>query len=278
MIWYTELIVTRTCHHLSFKLKWVLSTESGTNIPPICPYRKWFGVNGTTSAGCDDWYVNGLLLIKPSAPTKAVRSSSSHHLYLHSPICFWSLFLAALTIISWTPQKCGAAGGLNDDWISLFLVVFWIFSWSSWFTKFLQSLSAFTKLLPMHENNTGNTPSTCNSQKCLSKWISIHLEWHLQMYCTCLQTSEQVNVLFCSSYTSPLYCDEWFGIINSSISERIQYFADKAASMWFVPVQQWPSSCHCLMISFVIHDVWGRITGYLVSVGRNPTLFYCCIS
>ena len=146
MIWYTGLIVTRTCHHLSFKLKWVLSTESGTNIPPICPYRKWFGVNGTTSAGCDDWYVNGLLLIKPSAPTKAVRSSSSHHLYLHSPICFWSLFLAALTIISWTPQKCGAAGGLNDDWISLFLVVFWIFSWSSWFTKFLQSLSAFTKI------------------------------------------------------------------------------------------------------------------------------------
>ena len=35
-----------------------------------------------------------------------------------------------------------------------------------------------------------NTSSTCHSRKCAKKWINIHLEWHLQMYCLGIQTRE----------------------------------------------------------------------------------------
>ena len=34
------LINSCTLCHLSFKLNWVSSTESGANVPPSCPYRK----------------------------------------------------------------------------------------------------------------------------------------------------------------------------------------------------------------------------------------------
>ena len=48
------LINSCTHCHLFFKLDWVSWTESGAKVPPSCPYRKWFGVSGSTSAGCDD--------------------------------------------------------------------------------------------------------------------------------------------------------------------------------------------------------------------------------
>ena len=126
------LINSCTRHHLFFKLNWVSWSEPGANVPPSCPYRKWFGVNGTSSAGCDDWYVNGLLLIKISPPTKAVTSSLS---FISAfPNMFLIIFLAALIIISLTPTKCGAAGRLNDHWTPLLVVVCLIFCWSNWFT------------------------------------------------------------------------------------------------------------------------------------------------
>ena len=71
------LINSCTRRHLFLKLNWVSSIESEANVPPIFLCKKWFGVNGTLSAGCDDWYVNGVLLLKPSAPTKVVKSYSS---------------------------------------------------------------------------------------------------------------------------------------------------------------------------------------------------------
>ena len=64
-------------------IKWVWST------PPSCQYRKWFGVNETLSAGCDNWCVNGLLLIKPSASKKAVAS------------CMSMMYLTVWHVISW---------------------------------------------------------------------------------------------------------------------------------------------------------------------------------
>ena len=71
---------------------------------------------------------------------------------------FLIAFLAALTIISWTPPKCGAAGGLNDLWTLLFVVVCLISSWSGWFTKFFNSYSTFTKLPPLPKNVVSGIP------------------------------------------------------------------------------------------------------------------------
>ena len=86
------------------------------------------------------------------------QSQVLRHLCLHSPVCFWLLFLAALTIISWVPPKCGATEGLNGHWTALFAVFYLISSWSSWFTKSFDFFSAFTKLPSLYEHITLGIP------------------------------------------------------------------------------------------------------------------------
>ena len=48
-----------------------------TSSPSERPYKKWFGVNGLSSIGLADWYVNGLEFRRDSAPASAVVNSSS---------------------------------------------------------------------------------------------------------------------------------------------------------------------------------------------------------
>ena len=155
----------------------------------ICTYRKWFGVNGTSSAGCDDWYVNGILLIKPSAPTKAVTSSSSFMSAFPSMFliaffgCFDHYFMSSTKMwcywrIEWT-LNCFVCCFLLD--LLLIQLIHQIF-------RFFLCFHKITFIVWTHYFR--NTSSTCHSRKCVKKWISIHLEWHLQMYCSGIQTSE----------------------------------------------------------------------------------------
>ena len=53
------------------------------------------------------------------------------------------------------------------------------------------------------------------------------------------------------------------------LADMIQFVVNKTASVWFVWMLWLPSLWYCLMISFVTHDIWGKMTGYLVSIDRN---------
>ena len=57
------------------RLKGVLSTLSGTKSPPICPIRKWFGVNTRSSFGSSLTVVRGYPLL-PAIRTNALRNAS----------------------------------------------------------------------------------------------------------------------------------------------------------------------------------------------------------
>ena len=152
-----------------------------------CPYRKWFGVNAISSAGCDDWYVDGILLIKPSAQK---QSQVLRHLCLHSPVCFWLLFCCfdhyfmsstkmwCCWRIEWT-LNCFICCVLLD--LLLIQLIHQIF-------RFFLCFHKITSIVWKHYFR--NTSSTCHSRKCAKKWINIHLEWHLQMYCLGIQTRE----------------------------------------------------------------------------------------
>ena len=59
----------------------------------------------------------------------------------------------------------------------------------------------------------------------------------------------------------------------TSRPDMIQYRADNAANVWFVPDAWCPFSWNSFKISFVTQLFWGKITGYLTSYDRNLACF-----
>ena len=137
------------CLTSSWTLKSVSSTDFGASCTPNCPWRKWFGVNGTLSFGLADWYVNGLELNNDSAPVNAVKSSSS--VISAFPSIAYIARFADFIIVSWTPPKCGLAGGLKCHIIPWFHAESFILSFSSFVTSSRSSRSAPTKVVPLSD-------------------------------------------------------------------------------------------------------------------------------
>ena len=80
----------------------------------------WFGVSGKSSLVFDDWHVRGLEFNKAFVPVNAVVNSSSATSAL--PSTAFTARFATLIIVSCTPPKCGASGGLKCHMTPLFAV------------------------------------------------------------------------------------------------------------------------------------------------------------
>ena len=123
-----------------------------------------------------------------------LRHKSSHKffvIYVCIPQYVSDCFFAALTITSWAPPKCGAAGGLNEHWTALFCCVLLDLLLIQLIHQIFRFFLCFHKITSIvWKHYFRNTSSTCHSRKCAKKWINIHLEWHLQMYCLGIQTRE----------------------------------------------------------------------------------------
>ena len=106
------------CHRF-LRLNCFSSTAEGEKWPPTWPWRKWFGVEGVSSSGFEIWYVRGREFNRPSVHVNIVTNSSS----LTSVFRAIALiaFFADFIMLSWTPPKCEAKGGLKFHLIPLFL-------------------------------------------------------------------------------------------------------------------------------------------------------------
>lgn len=73
----SKIVLSSKNPHTFFKLIAAVLSTSRVKVPQHCPYKKSFCFKTVVSSGLDIWQVSGRLLIKPSAQTALVTSSSS---------------------------------------------------------------------------------------------------------------------------------------------------------------------------------------------------------
>ena len=184
------LINSYTRRHVFFKLNWVSSTESGANVSSIIK------LSIQKMIWSDDWYRQQDVMIDMSMVYcwLNLRHKSSHKffvIYVCIPqyvsdcffCCFDHYFMSSTKMwccwrIEWT-LNCFICCVLLD--LLLIQLIHQIF-------RFFLCFHKITSIVWKHYFR--NTSSTCHSRKCAKKWINIHLEWHLQMYCLGIQTRE----------------------------------------------------------------------------------------
>ena len=126
------------------------------------PMRKWFGVIASKSSGLSLTDVRGRLFnIDSTSASRVFKVSELTHCL---PSICRRIVSVDRTILSHTPSKWGANGGLNFHWIPFRNKSSWICSWFHNLRQCLSSLLAPTKLVPLSDTICCGVPPSGSPQ------------------------------------------------------------------------------------------------------------------